>query len=241
MAYRIPILVLALLLSVAVNSVWALGIHDPNAIYFSFVDSPFSTVTFTNGYFFLENFDDGLLNTPGATKIGGSIILRNDVFSDSVDGDDGVIDNSGNTGGAITGAVYSVGLFSLEFDFSAALLGGILPTHVGLVVSDAQYSTNMTLSAFRGGSLLGFITGFQVSELQHFTQQDRFYGWVDPNGIDKIVIAAATNNDWAMDHLQYGAVAPAAVPEPSSLALLTNGIVSGVVLLLIRQRRRGRA
>jgi hypothetical protein len=99
----------------------------------------------------------------------------------------------------------------------------------------------MTLSAFRGGSLLGFITGFQVSELQHFTQQDRFYGWVDLNGIDKIVIAAATNNDWAMDHLQYGAVAPAAVPEPSSPALLTTGIVSGMVLLLIRQRRRGRA
>lgn len=203
MKHRTYLSLLTFLLFGTVNLVSAGGIHNPSANYFSFADSPFNGVNFT--YFFLENFEDGLQNTLGVTRVGGSILLRSDVFSDSVDGDDGVIDNNGNTGGATTGALYSFGAFSIQFDFDASLLGGRLPTHVGLVVTDALTSTDMTLSAFRGGQLLGSITGFQVSEREHLTQQDRFYGFVDLNGIDRIVIAGTTSNDWAMDHLQYGA------------------------------------
>jgi hypothetical protein len=232
MTYRTHILFLALAVIGPVSSAWAMGIHNPTAHYFSFADSPFSTVDFTNGYFFLEDFEDGLLNTPGVTGIGGSILLRNDNFSDSVDGDDGVIDNNGNTGGATTGALYSGGLSSLTFDFDALLLGGTLPTHVGVVITDAMTSTSMTLSAFRSGSLLGSISGFQVSELQHFTQEDRFYGWADLSGIDRMVIAATTDNDWAMDHLQYGTQASVPVPGAILLASLGMGLVG-----YLRRRR----
>lgn len=188
------------------NSASAGGIWNPSANYFSFADSPFNSVNFTNGYFYLENFEDGLLNTPGVTRTGGIILLRHDDFSDSVDGDDGIIDNNGNTGGATTGALYSAGLFSLEFDFNSEQLGGQLPTHVGLVMTDAVTNTDMSLRAYRNNMFLGSATGFQVSEVQHVTQQDRFYGFIDLNGIDHIVIEAETDNDWAMDHLQYGAV-----------------------------------
>ena len=194
------------------NSASADGIWNPSANYFFFADSPFHSVNFTNGYFYLENFEDGLLNTPGVTRTGGIILLRHDDFSDSVDGDDGIIDNNGNTDGATTGSLYSAGLSSLEFDFNSVQLGGQLPTHIGLVMTDAVTNTNMTLRAFRNNMLLGSVTGFQVSEVQHVTQQDRFYGVIDFNGIDRIVIQAESDNDWAMDHLQYGAV-----PEAISL------------------------
>lgn len=180
------------------------GIHNPSFNYFSFPDSPFGSETFA--YFVLENFEDGLLNSPGVTMSDGLILQRSDAYSDSVDSDDGFIDNNGNTGGATTGALYSAGVFSIQFDFDALVHSEGLPTHVGFVVTDALESANMTLSAFRDSQLLGSITGFQVSEHLHYTQEDRFYGWVDLNGIDSIIIEADTTDDWAMDHLQYGAL-----------------------------------
>lgn len=64
--------------------------------YVQFLDSPFSTTSFD--YFYLEDFEDGVFNVPGAsvsplwvTSIGSS------VYRDSVDADDGVIDGT-NTG-----------------------------------------------------------------------------------------------------------------------------------------------
>jgi hypothetical protein len=55
--------------------------------------------------------------------------------------------------------------------------------------------------------------------LEHVTQQDRFYGWVDFSGIDRVVIEATSTNDWAMDHLQYGA-AESAPEAPGRVATL---------------------
>lgn len=195
---------LAIPLFAFASSVLAQGVHDPSVNYVSAGDSPFSSTGF--GYFHLENFEDGQLNTPGASHIGGAVLQRSDVYSDSVDADDGVVDNNGNTAGATTGALYSLNVNSVEFRFDAAALSGQLPTHVGLVVTDALRDTGVTLSAFRNGQLLGSISGTQVAELQHFTAQDRFYGWVDTLGIDRVVVTAAATDDWALDHLQYGTV-----------------------------------
>lgn len=200
------------------------GIHNPDGHYFSFADSPFAAGSAATTTFWLENFEDGALNTPGVSAIHGVILLRSDEFSDSVDADDGVIDNNGNTGGAITGARYSAGSFVLEFTFGAAALGGCLPTHVGLVTTDAVTPTAMTLAAYRGGVLLGSVSGNQAAELYHFAAQDRFYGYIDFGGIDRIVMTAATDSDWAMDHLQYG-FGLASDPDFDD-----NGIVDGADL-----------
>jgi hypothetical protein len=172
--------------------------------YLSFDDSPFKNIDFSS--FYLEDFEDGNLNILGIANSGGVTLLRADDFSDSVDGDDGVIDNNGNSGGATTGALYSVGQSSLAFDFDRTSLDGLLPTHVGFVITDVLNNSDITLNAFRDGNLLGSVSGFQLSERQHFTAQDRFYGFADSIGIDRIEITAATDNDWAMDHLQYGIV-----------------------------------
>jgi hypothetical protein len=182
----------------------AQGIHHPDAQYRSFADSPFAAVAFSA--FFLENFEDGLLNTPGAAAIGGVALRRADDFYDSVDGDDGVIDNNGNTGGSTTGAYYSAGLSTLRSSFTP--LPGGLPTHAGLVVTDTLADSDITLRAFRGGPLLGQVSGHHIHEHLHFCAQDRFYGFVDAGGIDAIEISAATDSDWAMDHLQYGRSCP---------------------------------
>ncbi|MEK6701432.1 MAG: hypothetical protein AABZ53_04155 [Planctomycetota bacterium] len=183
------------------------GIHNPDGHYFSFTDSPFAAPPFE--FLHLENFEDGLLDTPGVTNVGGIVLRRSDEFSDSVDADDGVIDGNGNTGGAVTGAFYSAGLATLRFNFNPAALGGRLPTHVGLVMTDCSNPSAMTLSAFRQGALLGSISGNQSAERLHFTAGDRFYGFVDAGGIDSIVMTATSDTDWAMDHLQYGRRCPA--------------------------------
>ena len=59
--------------------------------------SPFSNLSFS--YFHLEDFEDGLLNTPGVTVREFATTNISTAFSDSVDGDDGVIDGvaTGNT------------------------------------------------------------------------------------------------------------------------------------------------
>ena len=183
---------------------WAQGIHDPSASYRSASDSPFIGLALGGGAFFLENFEDGLLNTPGVVAVGGVVLVRDDQFGDSVDGDDGVIDNSGNSGGLRTGAYYSNGLATLRFEFDAAALGGRLPTHAGLVATDCSTSSAMTLTAYRAGVVLGSVSGFQVSERINLCAEDRFYGYIDLGGIDAIEMTAATDRDWAMDHLQYG-------------------------------------
>src|SRR5438067_673727 len=63
--------------------------------YLSFADSPFNGGSF--GYFYLETFEDGALNTPGVTASAGSVTSPGSL-TDSVDGDDGTIDGSGTAG-----------------------------------------------------------------------------------------------------------------------------------------------
>jgi hypothetical protein len=64
--------------------------------YLQSADSPFNGVAFS--YFHLETFEDGLFNTPGVTASSGVVNPPN-VFVDSVDADDGVVNGSGSTSG----------------------------------------------------------------------------------------------------------------------------------------------
>ena len=195
--------------------------------YLSSTDSPFSGGSFT--YFHLENFEDGLLNTPGA--IGNGISTSPGGSTDSVDADDGATDGSGQAGRSY----YSnFATSSFEFSFSAAILGA-LPTHACIVWTDVgQVSLGtlgfggVTFEAFdENGDSLGVIGPNTLGDgaVTGATTEDRFYGATNATGISRIVISMNNSTDWEVDHLQYGLTADA-VPEPSTIVLCSLSLLA---------------
>lgn len=189
--------------------------------YLSSRDSPFFGTKFS--YFYLEDFEDGLLNTPGVTASSGwSVILGNNEI-DSVDADDGVIDGQGNTGKSFFSNFVSS---SLTFTFNAAALGGNLPTHTGIVWTDANASASRSQVEFSAldssGTSLGSIGPFGLGDsvISGTTAEDRFFGVYNPSGISSITISMHGSNNWEVDHLQYGSVIEkqTAVPYPDLTA-----------------------
>jgi PEP-CTERM motif len=209
--------------------------------YLSFADSPFSGRSFS--WFYLEDFEDGLLNTPGVSVGPASVAIAVGGFTDSVDGDDGVIDGSGSNGHSLwSNFATSV----IAFDFSAAVLGD-LPTHVGLVwtdvgnVSAGSYGfAGVTFEAFdQNGATLGISAPIVLGDgaISGQTAEDRFFGAINDGGISRIEIRSPDTNDWEVDHLQYGfapqrALEVEPVPEPATFGLLLTGL--GFV---VRKRR----
>ena len=212
----------------------------PPSPYLQASDSPFRSSNFS--YFFLENFEDGLLNTPGVTSPSGRVIGPGP-FTDSVDSDDGVIDGSGNGGHSY----YSDNQISISFRFNSAILGS-LPTHVGLVWTDVAFSTpqygrgNVFFEAFDANQVsLGVLGPYLLGDgsATGGTAEDRFFGAVNLGGISKIIMTMPGSTDWEVDHLQYGSVLPSSsVPEPGSIALLAGLWVSGSMFALRQIRRR---
>lgn len=187
--------------------------------YLSSADSPFLGTSFN--YFYLENFEDGLFNVPGVTASTGGIGYNN-IYVDSVDADDGVIDGSGRAGHSLAIGAYAV---ELSFAFDAQVLGR-LPTHAGLVWTDSHpgYDT-VTFTAYdANGVSLGPISAYLGDGTTlGGTAEDRFFGIINPGGISRISMSSANNMTWEVDHLQFGA---APVPEPTSAALLGIGLAS---------------
>ncbi|MHC4745152.1 MAG: hypothetical protein ACYS8Z_24820, partial [Planctomycetota bacterium] len=101
--------------------------------YLQASDSPFAGLGL-----YLEDFEDGALNTPGVTAGGVGIYFppSGGSSTDSVDADDGVIDGDGRWGRSL----WAAGLPGVTFTFDAAALGG-LPTHVGVVWTDGLGDT----------------------------------------------------------------------------------------------------
>ena len=185
--------------------------------------SPFAGMSF--GYFHLETFEDGFLNTPGVEGVGGSVVGPGD-NADSVDEDDGAIDGSGTNGRSYFNLAGATGV---RFDFSALLLGG-LPTHAGIVWTDG--AGTITFSAFdASGTLLGTSSGPAGPSGSHNgqTDEDTFFGIVHASGISRIEIRNSSGGI-EVDHLQYGAP----IPEPETYALL----LAGLGLLGFAARRR---
>ena len=203
--------------------------------YKSFADSPWNGAP--NTYFHLETFEDGLLNTPGVTASTGSVLPPSGI-TDSVDGDDGSIDGSGNGGHSFFTAD---GAGGITFTFDKGVLGS-LPNAAGIVWTDGT-NTILFKAYDQNGNLIGTLSSNTAdNSFDGETGEDRFFGATNAGGISKIFIQsgvapAGLGGGMEVDHLQYGllTVAQTGVPEPSSLYVAA---VSLILVAFFRLRRR---
>ena len=222
---RVPLVTALVVLSLT-TGLRAQSLLGPTP-YLSFADSPFNALSSGGGfsYFHLETFENGLFDSPGVSANNGVVVGPSSI-TDSVDGDDGVIDGSGNGGHSF------FGFGSVTFTFNATTLGA-LPTHAGIVWTDGQ--NNPTFEAFDGfGVSLGTLTGTSSDGLINGgTAEDRFFGAYDPTGISAITI---TDASWEVDHLQYGLAV--SVPEPATNAVLAGAAALALAAMARRRRRQ---
>jgi hypothetical protein len=191
--------------------------------YLSEADSPFN-LSASGAY--LENFEDGLLNTPGVTVNIGTIGLPGPK-TDSVDGDDGSIDGFG-TEGHEWWVGPSGGTYIMTFTFDDEILGGF-PTQAGLVWTDDRADVSFEAWDSDGlylGSIGPFTLGDNFDTGQ--TAEDRFFGIVNAGGISQITMTHV-GNGMSVDHLQY------VVPAPGALLLGYLGI--GFASWKLRKRK----
>ncbi|MHB8472653.1 MAG: VPLPA-CTERM sorting domain-containing protein [Gammaproteobacteria bacterium] len=188
--------------------------------YLSFADSPYNGGSFS--YFHLEDMEHGF-TAPGVTSSGG-VITGPGGLTDSVDGDDGVIDGSGTNGHSMFGD----GSTGITFTFDAGTLG-TLPTHVGLVWTDGAYYNQVTFQAWDSANVsLGTVVGNNIGDGSFLggTAEDRFFGVVNAGGISKIRMwnsqMTGGGSGIEVDHLQYGA---SAVPLPAAAWLFGSGLL----------------
>jgi len=193
--------------------------------------SPFSSLSFS--YFHLEDFEDGLLNTPGVTVREFTTTNISTAYSDSVDGDDGVID--GVATGNASSLFSNLQTPSFTFDFNPGILGDY-PTHAGVVWTDigrnnggtpfsSDLVDNTYFEAFdMTGASIGLIGPVSLGDanINRTTDEDRFFGVVYSGGISAVSIFMPGKNNWEIDHLQYGRVS----------SLLCNNLVVTVDLNL---------
>jgi hypothetical protein len=190
--------------------------------YLSQADSPFQPMLGTAEYFWLEDFEDGLVNTPGLSASEG-IVYSGNPITDSVDGDDGVLDGSGLDGHSF---FYPFNENPhLRFEFDSEVLG-VLPNHAGLVFTDGCLNQLVTFRAWdANGDEIGAIsTTLGDADLRGTAADDRFFGIVHEGGISAIEISLSPFGGMEVDHVQY-MYAP--LPAPPALALLAGIVAAG--------------
>ena len=163
--------------------------------YLSQADSPFVPA----GTFYLEDFEDNALNTPGVTPSTGSVVAPGSI-TDSVDADDGTLDGSGTAGHSFFANPGSSGI---RFTFDAGVLGSF-PTAAGIVWTDG--TGEITFEAFDAvGTSLGTLGPVPIasSSISGETDEDRFFGVYEAGGVSAIFISNTTGGI-EVDHLQYG-------------------------------------
>lgn len=185
--------------------------------YLSASDSPFYGESFD--WFYLEDFEDLSLNTPGVSVDHGTPINNtNSSAIDSVDADDGSINGSGSNGASIYHPT------SMTFTFNANILGD-LPTSAGLVWTDGTPGSLVTFEAFdqNGISLGSLSANLGDGSFYGTTAEDRFFGATNAGGISSIFITDNGSVNWLeVDHIQYGL---ATIPLPASAWLLISGLI----------------
>lgn len=205
---------------------------DAATPYLSFADSPFNGGVFSS--FYLEDFEDHLLNVPGVSADFGGVtsVVFGPNIHDSVDGDDGVFDGSGLQGDSY---FYNAGSQGVTFTFNPNVLG-FLPSHAGIVWTDGVGP--ITFEAFdQNGVSLGTVIGnHSNNSFNGEAADDRFYGIVHPGGVSALKVSNASGGI-EVDHLQYGRLGQVSdVPEPGMPALLAAIALSGGGLYLRRRR-----
>src|SRR5262249_3745431 len=162
------------------------GLLDPIP-YLSRADSPFEVVSF-GSYFHFEDWEDGVVNTPGVKPSSSS---RGSDFGeslvDSIDGDDGLVDGRCKKAGGLCNTGYGEGAISFTFDGRA--LGG-LPTHVGIAWTDGAARCDAIFEAFDANDVsIGSRTAAAVGDdsIYGTCGEDRFFGVVDAAGVKRIV------------------------------------------------------
>ena len=202
--------------------------------YLSTADSPFHPANYA--HFYLEDLEDGLVNTPGLTASSlGVICVSNE--PGCFEGGEGLIDSVGNGGNPNVGHSLYGSNGSITLTFDASVLGA-LPTAAGLVWTDG--SNPITFQAYdENDQLIGTLNGDSAdNSFTGGTAEDRFYGVINAGGVSKLVIT--DNGGIEIDHIQYGVGADGrtagGVPEPAAWALMLTGFfgVGGT----IRARRR---
>lgn len=173
----------------------------------------------------LENFEDGLLDASLTANRGSAIGSGGN--TDSVDGDDGLIDGSGNGGRSWFGAS------PITFTFAGP---GPLPTAFALVWTDGSGTVTFSAIAADGTSLGDFQQTLGDGSIRGTTAEDRFLGVQFAGGIRSITLSAG-GSLVELDHVQFGSMPtpptpPSGVPEPTSLALAVGS------LALLSGRRR---
>ena len=171
--------------------------------------------------FLLEDFADASLDA-SITASAGNIVFPSGA-TDSVDGDDGAIDGSGQGGYSW---FYIDGATGISFTFS-----GTLPTAAAVVWTDGNGQA--TFEAFdENGDSIGTIGPVNVGDASFngTTAEDRFFGATHASGISRIHISSS-DGGIEVDHVQFGT---AAIPEPSTVFPLM------VALALFPQSRRKR-
>lgn len=199
------------------------------APYLSSADSPFATLP--GGALVIEDFEDGLLNRAGVSTNAGNVVAAPAALTDSVDGDDGVVDGSGTGGRSLYSANVNA---TISFSFDPLVMAS-LPTHVGIVWTDVGNVSSGTLGfgtvRFEAFGADGSSLGFTEAEIGDGaaaggTAEDRFFGVIEAGGISRISLTMANSTDWEVDHLQF-AVAPVPLPAAAWLfgsAVLTLGL-----------------
>ena len=181
--------------------------------YLKKADSPF-LASINDGTTFFDDFEDGTIDLPGIGLPGATVTTRGGALTDSVDGDDGILDGSG-----INGRNIFSGNITITFD--AAVLGGF-PDHVGVVWTDGGQGAATDIEAFDAfGASFGvqrffFADGFITGE----TAEDCFVGVVYPAGISALRIQNLAGG-LELDHLQYG-LAGASPPAQTATATATE-------------------
>lgn len=163
-------------------------------------ESPFEGVAFAD-YFYLDDFEDAELSTPGVTApntissftgFGAGVV-------DSVDCDDGAVDGTCLE----CDALFGNGTIDLTFDVEVL---GALPTHVGLVWTDGGAGASVTITGYDDEATVIYtetVDGLGDASVAGTVEEDRFFGIVHAAGIARVVIVNSTGGV-EIDHLQYG-------------------------------------
>ena len=95
-----------------------------------------------------------------------------------------------------------LGIAGAWLTFDAAALGGRLPDHAGLVVTDVG-AASVTVEGFDArGVSLGSRTAAFGGAVTSDVAEDRFFGFASPLGVSRIEVRAEGGLE--IDHLQYG-------------------------------------